>query len=385
MNIKKINLKIFILPLINIFFFITISSFGQTFLMDIGLSFISSLFLMIIFVYNIKKIPLKILLIYILLIVYTAILSIGKDNWNFWTISIFTLSASFSTLKFDLKDNEWKISFLLMAMFSNIVLLMYDWGIFLTNWNPNTIAMFTLIGIMGYIIAFYVEKKVKNKILIFTLIAFSSYMLYITDSRNSLLMYLIAFITVLFAKRIFNSKILLKIYAIFSMTANCIIATLANTINDLPVIKNVLSFSKEAFGKSTLFSNREIFWEKCKFYIGDNWILGTGDSLYKYTYAHNMFYSVAYSYGIVGYIIYIIFIYQIVKFIYKYARKDIIATASTLIFLAIMYGQITENLLFTSDTNVFLVYIFLSIGLGRAIRKKEKSKDEKDNNIYTNI
>ena len=385
MSIRNINLKVFILPIINMLFFIMISSFGQTFLMKIGLSFIGALILMLIFIYNVKKIPIKILLIYILLIAYSAVFSIGKDNWNFWTISIFTIAASFSTLRLELTDDDWKKSFFITAIFSSTVLLLYENGLFLTNWNPNSIAMFCMIGMMGYIISFNIEKNIKIKLIIFLIMLFSIYMLYITDSRNSVLMYIIAFTSSLFAKKIFKSKILLKIYTIISLTANGIIAVMANTINDLPIMEKILAFSKEIFGKATLFSNREIFWKQCQYYIGNDWLLGTGNSLYEKMYAHNMFYSAIYSYGLIGYIIYIAIIYQIIKFIYKYAREDIVSINSALIFLAIMYGQITENLLFTSDTNVFFAYIFLSIGLSRAIRNKEKKKDEKNNSIHTDL
>lgn len=385
MNRKKINLKIFILPIINMFFFIMISSFGQTFLMEIGLSFIVALILLLIFIYNIKRIPVKILLIYLLLIAYSAILSIGKKNWDFWTISIFTIAASFSTLKLELKDSEWKSSFFITAIFSNIVLLLYDYRLFLVNWNPNTIAMFCVIGMMGYIISFTLERNIKKKFLIFIIMMISIYMLYMTDSRNAMLMYIIAFISCLFAKKIFRTKIILKIYTIFSLIASGLVAMIVNVINNLEIMEKILVFSKEVFGKATLFSNREIFWEECKYYIGNNWLFGTGNSLYEKMYSHNMFYSAVYAYGLIGFIIYIAIIYQIIKFIYKYAKEDLVSITSSLIFLAIMYGQITENMLFTSDTNVFFAYIFLSIGLSRAINNKEKKKNEKNNCIHTDL
>lgn len=376
--------KILIFPIINIIFFIMISSFGQMFMMEIGLSFIIALVLIIVLILNMKKVPTKILLIYFILIIYTLIETIGKNNFYLWTISIFTIAASFSLLRLELTDEEWKKSFFITALFSMIVVWLYGKKIILTNWNSNSIAMFSMLGIMGYIPSFNLEKKKKRKIFISIMIIISIYVLYVTDSRNSLLMFLIAFVSSLFVKQLLNNKLLVKGYAILGLLISGIVGELANAINKSEFGKKMALFSKNVFEKGTLFSDRENFWIRCKNYIGDDWLLGTGNSLYKKMYSHNMFYSAIYSYGIIGYTIYVVLIYQIIKYILKYINKDVLSINCILIFIAILFGQITENLLFTSDTTIFLPYMYLSIGLKRAIKNKEKINEE-NNNIHTNI
>ena len=75
-----INIKILILPFLNILMFIILSSFGQTFMMKIGLSFIFSLVFMLIYVINFKKIPSKINIAFILLMVYSLIKSLIAND-----------------------------------------------------------------------------------------------------------------------------------------------------------------------------------------------------------------------------------------------------------------------------------------------------------------
>ena len=106
---------------------------------------------------------------------------------------------------------------------------------------------------------------------------------------------------------------------------------------------------------------------------GINWLFGTGESLYHYIYSHNMYYSVVYMFGIVGYLFFIGLNVAVLETIRKYAAGDKVAVLCTLAYLANMWGQIAENRLFTSDLSTFFPYLLLSIALNRALQNKKQN------------
>ena len=116
--------------------------------------------------------------------------------------------------------------------------------------------------------------------------------------------------------------------------------------------------------------------------IEENFIFGRGKSLYNYIYAHNMYFSIVYFFGIIGYILYAIFLFSTISETIK--NKSFIGKYCVLIFIAILFGQIMENSLFTANSNIFMPYIYISIGLNRMIREGENT-DEINNNIHTDI
>ena len=365
--LENIKLKVLILPIIDIIMFITISSFGQHLLMNIGLSFIMALVWLLIYVINFKNIPTKINICFIGILIYTAVINIFSGDWYYWTITVGTIAATSVLIKFDMNNDEWKNSFIITSLFSFVVLTLYELKLFLANWNSNSIALFCLFGMMLILIALRLESKKKNRILIYVYIIAELLMLYATESRTAILMFLIAFLTVNVFKKIISTKAIFIIYLLICLFAS-MLAIQYNNIIKLDIMKPILEFSKEYFGKATLFSDREIIWENCERLIGDNWIFGTGKSLYNILYSHNMFYSVEYTYGVVGFLLYINLIYNIIMYVKNKSNGNIISNSLCLLVVATMVGQVTENILFTSNTNSFLPYMFLSIAIGIASR-----------------
>lgn len=82
-----------------------------------------------------------------------------------------------------------------------------------------------------------------------------------------------------------------------------------------------------------------------------------------------MFYSIQYTYGLVGYLLYSAYLFITCTYIRDHSTNKIIPYISIIIFASILIGQITENTMFTSDSNIFMSYILLSIGLSTVVNK----------------
>ncbi|WKA57818.1 hypothetical protein QWY16_15140 [Planococcus shenhongbingii] len=362
--LKIYDIQIFYLLFLNVLMIIILSSFGQTFLFGANLSFIIPLLFFLVYISNFRRIPLTISVIYIILILYTLAITLAGKDFYHWSISVFTLSSI--SLFGLIKSNEknYLPMMTLSSLFSLVLLISYNYFGVLSNWNPNSIGMFATFGLLGFIFTFKITKSNVLKFFYLILIIFSVYCIYLTDSRNNIMIFLIAFLTNFFMN-FFNNKFIFRVYYLFALFSAMLIAKLSTWINNLTYLKPLVEFSYEYTGKGTIFSDRDIFWGYIEILIGNNGLFGNGVSLYNYIYSHNIFYSIQYFFGIIGFMLYVLLIIVILEYIYKYSKKDKISMSVVYIFIAICFGQISENALFTSDLAIFLPYIYLSIGLFR--------------------
>lgn len=365
----KFSLRSFIVPFYYLLMVVCISEFGQTFL-GIGLSFFVCFFFLLKFILAYHKISPGILLVYLLLVIYCLITSIlGKDLIQFFVV-VFTISALFSLVKLNFKENEFRGNILLYSILSLLILILYNSGFALSNWNPNSISGMTIYGALGFIILFKFTKQKRYKVVILGVLLFFLHQLLLTDSRNAFIVIILSFITVIISEKIISNKIIFWLYCSISLFISSIIPAMTDFINS-STFDWFNQLSLEYFGKASAFSSRESVWETCRNLIGDNWLFGTGESLYDYIYSHNMYFSVIYMYGLIGYILYILLNIIVIRLIRKYAHKDVIANVCILIYIANMWGQIAENRMFTSNMAYFFPYIILSIALSRALKKKQ--------------
>lgn len=372
--IKEIikSLKKYYFPILYLLFFIEISSFAENLFNGLGLSFVVSTILILIFICRIRIIPKNIIIGFMMLTAYTILMSLIGEDWKNCIITLGNVAALFLLIKSDISMKDWEKSFIYTGIIGIIILYLYDNKLFLVNWNSNTIGMFSCFGIMSFIISYKIARKKMIKIINIFFMIIALLLLLTTDNRNALMIFFIALIGTLLINvdKIKNARI--KIYSIISIVAPAFITLGINKISKLSIIEYLTNYSEKIFGKSTLLSGREEIWAICEEYIGNSWLFGKGESLYNYMYAHNMFYSVVYFVGIIGYILYGILMYTVFKFIITKAKenKDIISYCCLMIFLAIFFGQIMENVLFTSNYNIFIPYLFLSVSIGRGINGK---------------
>lgn len=383
MKKKTINLNVLILPFLNVLMFIILSSFGQSFMMNIGLSFIFSLIFILIYIINIKKIPPKINMAFIILILYSLFRSLLAMDLYYGIISVGTVCSFSLLVGIKMDANSWNKSLIITSIFSTVVLILYNMKYILVNWNPNSIGGFCSLGMMMSILTLFNERKKRNKLLIVMFIAYQVLQLYLTDCRTATFIFVIAFIFSLYFTTFSKNK-KNKIYIAFLLS--CLLFSLLATqyvkLANSDAFDWLIDLSKKLFNKSTLFSDREYIWNICDYLSRDFIILGSGKSLYHIIYSHNMYYSIQYTYGFLGYILYCFFVFTTCNYIYR-GSKSKFTYASIIIFAAILLGQITENTMFTSDSNIFMSYIYLSIGLSTMKGKDEKN--EKTNSFYSNI
>lgn len=370
---KSLSIKIstFYLLLLNIFMFIVVSNFGQTFLFGTNLSFIFSAMSFTLFLISFNRIPLKISTTYVVLILYSFAITIIGLDFYYWAISLFTLSSVFLFAIIRIKEIDYSKLFFVSSLFSLVLLFFYTNMGFLGNWNPNSMGVFTTYGLLGFIIPWFITRSKKRKIFYFIFILLSIYLIYLTDSRNNIVIYLIAILSI-FSHNVIKRRLLFRFYYSIAFLSPFIVGKVVPFITQSTYYDLLLEFSYKYFGKASITSGREQFWLYIERLIGSDWLLGTGKSLYNIIYPHNLFYSVQYFFGTIGYILFLVFLIVIIEFIYKYAHQDKISIGCILLFIAIFFGQVAENVLFTSDTAVYLPYVYLSVGLFRAKYLKDK-------------
>lgn len=166
---KKLDLNIFILPFLNVLMFIILSDFGQSFMMGIGLSFIFALIFMLFYIINIKKIPNKVNIAFLILFIYSFISSLIAMDLYYGIISIGTVSSFALLVSLKMSDDKWKKSFMITSLFSTGILILYNLKYVLVNWNPNSIGGFCLLGMLMSIFALFIENKKKKNLLFFYL------------------------------------------------------------------------------------------------------------------------------------------------------------------------------------------------------------------------
>ncbi|OQP03500.1 hypothetical protein B1690_17585 [Geobacillus sp. 46C-IIa] len=272
--------------------------------------------------------------------------------------------------------------FFISSLFSLCVIFLYTSIGFLGNWNPNSMSMFTTFGLLGFFIPFFLSNSNKKKMFYFTFILLSIYFVYLTDSRNNIMIFSILLFSILTYK-INQRKILFRLYYIIAFLSPYIAGKAVSFISESKYYEAILVYSYKYFGKTSLTSGREQFWAYIEKLIGGNWLLGTGKSLYNIIYSHNIFYSVQYFFGAIGYFLYVVFIVFVLEYIYKNAKKDKISMGCVYLFIAIFFGQAAENALFTSDTSYYLPYVYLSIGIFRAKYIKINSKKTSMSKFYS--
>lgn len=359
----KININIFILPLLNILMFIVLSSFGQTFSFGIGLSFIFSLMFLLIYVINYKFIPLKINFPFLILLLYTLIRSLVAMDLYYGIISIGTISSFSLLVNLKMTNDNWKKSFIITSVFSTIVLILYNYKYILVNWNPNSMGIFCSLGMMMSIMALFLEKKKKNKILIFMFCIFQVLQLYLTGCRTSTFIFIISLLFSFYYTIVSNNKKSKSfiVYLILCLSFT-LLATQYMKLANSNYLNWLIEISKNLFNKATLFSDRETIWKICDYLSQDFWFFGCGKSLYHILYAHNMYYSIQYTFGFFGYILFSFFILSTCNYIHKNSNSKL-SLISIIIFSSLLLGQITENTMFTSDSSIFMPYLYLSIGI----------------------
>lgn len=292
---------------------------------------------------------------------------------------------------------------------------------------PNTYASFLSLSIILTIPLLFNEKKLLNKILISSVITFLSTTLFLTGSRGGIIIFV--FVLVLFSileKESFISNLTIYIYAIilplvfivlnnyFNPFILCLIMLsfiiIINYINKFrikPYITLIVSLS--IFFVVLLIFRNNVYIQRILSIINPNTylglsglsgrtglyitsfnifkdfpIFGTGFGTYQYIYMKyrpNLTYSkfphsiplqILSETGIIGFIVYVIFIISILYYLVKnYNKRDILYKSFTVAFISLLIHSFLD---FDLSIPVMLYIFSTLLGILASFNKDEKKK-----------
>lgn len=230
--------------------------------------------------------------------------------------------------------------------------------------NPNTMSMYLLFAYM-YFTSFMDENTKHKRLKLLSLTAISLWSLYNYESRASMVVLALYFITVLFIK-----KISLKSIYIFA-----VIFILLGIL--FPVIYLQLyrkGVTLEIFGKS-LYTGREIIWSNMFDAFNENrlaWLVGLGSRVTfwndKELNVHNNAFAIIVDFGLIGFLIFYIFILKKLKAI----KSDSVRIKKLLlafVFFAFLLGLTEVTTLWTTT------YVLAFFGFGIALSMDRCSRE----------
>lgn len=252
------------------------------------------------------------------------------------------------------------------------VLWIYNYGSLFAGWNPNSIAMLGMHSFLFFMIPFYGKWKLYNKIILIAGIIVYTILILPTDSRSCVWFAILAF---LFSLRLLSPNIILgkENRMVFWLLVPLIVAVLVSLISNVSLFQELNTWSQQNFGKP-IFNGRDKIWIEGFNTVFNNFIFGTGNLK---VYYHNSAISVMVSVGIIGYIIWILSFYRILRETMKYKEDNLIS--GMMISFIILYFQQSVELGLFADNAIILPYVLLGMMLGRANSLNElKNKQHED-------
>lgn len=273
--------------------------------------------------------------------------------------------------------------------FLSALFLLFLWGNFgaFQFWNDNCIAYLYFGGINLYLFIplFKKEKCDKSKkieeIIYFLLFLYGVYLLFQTNSRNIVLAEIFVIVP-LILKKVFRKKIYYYTIAIFSIIYSALNVWLNMYIqNNSRWFEAILEFSTKYFEKDTVFDGRLMLQRQALKVIAEHPIVGHGYECYSVGLApHNNFLVMMFTVGIVGTLIYYIFVFWVLKMAYQnFCVGDKISFICALIFMGFMIQLGAESFFIGNNIIVLMPYFFMGVIIcrNRSI-KNEKNKTFRD-------
>ena len=179
--------------------------------------------------------------------------------------------------------------------------------------NPNKASLFICVILFMDIIHFFSEKRIVRKLLFGVCAAFFIYFMIETQSRGGMLTLVafgIAMLLFLRRKKVHIPKPLLFLFAVFPLVFSILYLLTVNAVSLSGRFDFLVSEGKE-------LSSRVDIWERAFSTIKDHWLIGgyslltdAGTGLYQ---MHNTHVDVLASFGIVVFMMYIHFLYRILR------------------------------------------------------------------------
>lgn len=367
--------------------FITFNNVSSSALKYIGLSSIlfilgiSSLILSFVFIKNLSFIKNKISIVitYILMILIFSLGTILNFSMRgFVTLSQLILIVNFfllySTLNYKKESINFKIIFITLSSY----LLIYYIGLFklgfnINNYksiysNPNTLGLTSFL-LVGLSINMYLLNK--NKLYIIYGVLFF-YMMYLSNTRSSMLALFLVVFTYFFYKLMSINKFTWRLSICLIIMSIIFITYIYPSIDQLSGFSRWNSIIYEFTGK-TIYSGRNMIWRQSMEYILERPLFGYGTGVQLADISnvevstHNLYIQVLLQNGIVGFAIFMFLITSIWKIFYK-NRSDAVVKFNACFFIGIIYQNMFEVTLLQNNMALAIMQWFIiSMGVSRSL------------------
>lgn len=265
--------------------------------------------------------------------------------------------------------------------FLGALLLIFLWANFgaFQFWNDNCIAYLYFGGINLYLALRFIPNKdgskcYLEKIIYFLLFIYGLYLLFQTNSRNIVIAEIFVLIPI-FLKNIFKKRVfyyVISVIAIMYSSLNVWINTFIQ--NNTKWFNIILQISTEYFEKDTVFDGRLLLQKQALKLIAEHPFVGHGYECYSVGLApHNNFLVMMFTTGIIGTVIYYLFIFKILRMGYQnYCMGDHISFVCALILMGFLIQLGAESFLVGNNIIVLMPYFFMGVIINRNRRLKNE-------------
>lgn len=243
-----------------------------------------------------------------------------------------------------------------------VILAVSVYGTKLDGWNPNTLAIASLQLLMVFMITHKSGTKKQERLYI-AIIIFEFILMVSLASRGAEISLLIALL--LLKRREKLDRLLTKKSTIFIIVIIPLIIAAAVVIaSNMSFVEALNNWSVKQFNKP-IFNGRDEIWEDSftkmtetpiRFFFGSGY-LNPG-------WYHNSAVACLSSYGIIGYILYVMVFYKILCKGIPYWNDDFVRKCM-IMFYIICLEQSLENTIFQCGSMITTPYVILGMMLGR--------------------
>ncbi len=268
--------------------------------------------------------------------------------------------------------------------FSYVIIAMvfafdYAAGGITVGWNGNSIAILVLFGVVW--LSFISDPK-QRAMLIFEIAVFAiAFVQTVATDCRSVIASLVVFALLLyvFPKLLEKSKVFFRAVYIVALSFPCIVALVMNLLYTASFAQDLNAWVLEKTGK-LFFSGREDIWQAAFEAVSDP-IFGNGHGYFTYN-THNMFLTIYYNIGFLGYILLCLFFAFIFEYLHKYFH-DYIVRGSFISFISVYIMHAFENIMVQTGIMSISVYFILAVGIGRAsiLEKEQKLKISEEKHV----
>ncbi len=238
----------------------------------------------------------------------------------------------------------------------------------LSGWNPNSISIICLQAFLIFFATFKRENIYQVMLYIFAILFFTYY-LWNMNCRSAMLCVILAAVTDLLTYT--RTKLLTnKLFIFLILILPLLVALTVVLFSNSSVFESLNEWTMNIFEKS-IFNGRDNIWHNGLEKLMKKPLFGHGEIYLGYW--HNSAVACLYSYGIIGYIFYVIafsrLLFSGINFMY-----DSVIRRCTVAFLILNFQQSFENTIFVIG-GIYLPYVLLGILVGRVnfLRKEQEN------------